>query len=439
VEAMSCQKLVVKSTDCERLEKVNMPLKHPFHIVLSNNQGDVLFTAAKNQIQVFSAKDGSRLGSWVDDIDTTVTLKEKIKKEQERQIQENGESAKKKRKSNNSEPKLPTPGAGAPTVYNHVRALQLTKDEQYMICATDSDKAGIIFRLDFNKENCLELLKRQPFPKRPSAITSTTDGKTVLLGDKFGDVYKIPVDNCEPTEVNSETDPVLGHVSMLTDLTLVSHEDQEFLITCDRDEHIRVSHYPQGFVIKSFLFGHEQFVNTLLVPGFQQNVLISGGGDDFICSWDWVKGEQLDKFDIRSLVDSQLDDSHFAPSKFQNEQGDLKEITISQLIELPNAIGVLVEATKCVLILKLRDGKLSLEKIVQLQDKVISITSSGDKIIASVENDTELLQSIDLTTLELAQSEALDKISHNSSVEIESREQLFPLYNAYQLRKRSEH
>lgn len=420
-------------------------MKHPFHIILANNTDDRLFTATKNELQVFSSADGAKLGSWIDDIDTTEALRAKITAERERQLKENAEregGVKKKRKSNNSEPKLPTPGEGAPTVYNYIRAMQLTSDEKHLIIVTDSDKSCIVFKLDYSLDNCLVLLKRQPFPKRPSAITSTTDGTTVLLGDKFGDVYTIPVDDSAPKEVNSESDPVLGHVSMLTDLTLVKHDSQEYLITADRDEHIRISSYPKGYIIKSFLFGHEQFVNTLLVPQFQPNVLISGGGDDYIMSWDWTTGAKLDKFDVRSLV--QLDEIHLAPSKFQNEQGDLSEICVAQLVELRSisSIAVLVESTKCVLILKLdSDGKLSLHKCVEFSDKVISITCSNNNIIVSLdnENESELLKSIDVSTLEIVQDDTLGKITQNSSVEIQSRQELFPLYTSYQLRKRSEH
>lgn len=423
-------------------------MKHPFQLITSNKAGDVLFTATKNQLQVFSVTSGQLLGSWVDDIDTTESLRAKIKAERERQLKENalkaekeGVQPKKKRKSNNSEPKIPTPGDGAPTIYNYIRSLQLTPQEEHLVCTTDSDKSCIVFKLNFGSENCLELIKRQPFPKRPSAITTTTDGSTVLLGDKFGDVYKVPIDSQPPVEINSETDPVLGHVSMLTDLLLVKHDSNEYLITCDRDEHIRVSHYPQGFIIKSFLFGHEEFVNTLLVPSFQPNVLISAGGDDYIISWDWVKGEKLDKFDIRDLVE--LDDSHLAPSKFQNANGDLKEISVAEIKELPSlhAIVVLVEATKSLLVIKLdqETGKMSLFKRIDFPNKVISFTSTTDKIIVSLESDS-MLSFVDLETLEISKThDALDKIVANSSVEIENKEQLFPLYTTYQLRKRSEH
>lgn len=49
---------------------------------------------------------------------------------------------------------------------------------------------------------------------------------------------------------------VLGHTSLLTSFLLTP--DGKYIITADRDEHIRVSWYPQGFCIESFCLGHTQ-------------------------------------------------------------------------------------------------------------------------------------------------------------------------------------
>lgn len=51
--------------------------------------------------------------------------------------------------------------------------------------------------------------------------------------------------------------PVLGHVSMLTDLAFYnSSEYGQTIITSDRDEHIRVSKWPRGLEIVQYLLGH---------------------------------------------------------------------------------------------------------------------------------------------------------------------------------------
>lgn len=109
--------------------------------------------------------------------------------------------------------------------------------------------------------------------------------------------------------------PILGHVSMLLDLVAArapapaspsSGESRkgkyrDYIVTSDRDEHIRVSRgIPQSHIIETFCLGHTSFVNKLCIV--QQNLLVSGGGDKFLCVWDWVQGRLLKKIDLELSV-----------------------------------------------------------------------------------------------------------------------------------------
>ena len=49
---------------------------------------------------------------------------------------------------------------------------------------------------------------------------------------------------------------ILGHTSVLTSFLLT--KDERYIITADRDEHIRVSWYPKGFVVEMYCLGHEK-------------------------------------------------------------------------------------------------------------------------------------------------------------------------------------
>ena len=51
---------------------------------------------------------------------------------------------------------------------------------------------------------------------------------------------------------------VLGHASLLT--TFLLTPDEQYIITADRDEHIRVSWFPQGYNIERYCLGHEKYV-----------------------------------------------------------------------------------------------------------------------------------------------------------------------------------
>ena len=190
-------------------------------------------------------------------------------------------------------------------------------------------------------------------PKRPSAIVLVDGDNTILYGDKFGDVYSLPLipekavvapveaptpsvpkpfkpsastltvhtkKNLRSLEqqlqtVTSKTEKVspsfehrllLGHVSMLTALALVSFPDEpqsngqrRYILTADRDEHIRVSRGPpQAFIIHGYCLGHTSFVSKLCVPQWAPKILISGGGDNFILVWDWMQNRIIQRMPL---------------------------------------------------------------------------------------------------------------------------------------------
>lgn len=228
----------------------------------------------------------------------------------------------------------------------NVIRLTVSPSNQYAIAVTD-DKCVRVFSVESNGE--LRELSARHMPKRPCAVQVLPDNATILCGDKFGDVYSLPLlpetklyveefDMSPDATVESEPrkdetklfkpsatnktvhtqrnlkslaaqqnqknltpktkEPLkfehkllLGHVSMLTDLTHATREvdgkPRGYIITADRDEHIRVSRAPpQSHVIEGYCLGHKEFVSKVcLIPG--TDLLVSGGGDGWIGVWDW--------------------------------------------------------------------------------------------------------------------------------------------------------
>lgn len=197
-------------------------------------------------------------------------------------------------------------------------------------------------------------------PKRPSAIVLANNDTTILCGDKFGDVYSLPLILGEmPTALPSRTigqtrsqpaatsltvhskknlqaleqqkrqwnegyrpeektgpafghQVLLGHVSLLTDMIYVSLPDRKrsYILTGDRDEHIRVSRGPpQAHVIENFCLGHNSFISKLCVPQWVPEYLISGGGDSHLFVWKWAESQILQKV---PLVDNASDTTEVA-------------------------------------------------------------------------------------------------------------------------------
>ena len=219
-------------------------------------------------------------------------------------------------------------------------------------------------------------------PKRPSAISITPDKTTIVVGDKFGDVYALPLLEVRGNEEKGSTpkavpentpakpfkpsatqltvhsgrnrkaleaqlqmkehvktkeplkfahELLLGHVSMLTDLVLAQADDgtgkaRDYIITADRDEHIRVSRgVPQAHIIEGYCLGHKQFISKLLLLT-EQNLLISAGGDDELYVWDWLNGRLLKKIDIGTAVRKFQDSQEVVP-KTRNEDEDSDDIS----------------------------------------------------------------------------------------------------------------
>jgi len=182
-------------------------------------------------------------------------------------------------------------------------------------------------------------------PKRPCALAVTKES-TIISADKFGDVYSIPLfykvnteqysnapssstGTPEPAtpfvpsannltvhsqrnlkalenqkkQTNKPTEKavpkfehklLLGHVSMLTDIALTELDGRNYILTADRDEHIRISRgIPQSHIIEGFCLGHTEFVARLCIPAERPTLLVSGGGDTDIFLWEWASGTLL--------------------------------------------------------------------------------------------------------------------------------------------------
>merc|ERR1712226_793661 len=137
-------------------------------------------------------------------------------------------------------------------------------------------------------KNWDEYYRQFSLPTRANALCFDNGSTAILVADKSGDVLSF--------DLTSEKDSytcILGHLSMLLDVTI--SPGGEYIITCDRDEKIRVSHYPNAYNIHCYCLGHTDFVSCLEIPyEFSGKYLISGSGGSTIRIWDYLKGKELD-------------------------------------------------------------------------------------------------------------------------------------------------
>jgi tRNA (guanine-N(7)-)-methyltransferase subunit TRM82 len=223
-------------------------------------------------------------------------------------------------------------------------------------------------------------------PKRLCAVALTRSQTTILAGDKFGDVYALPLhlsfnpSTATPTKPqlempkplkpsaseltvhtkgnlealrqqklrrtfvprkqspNFEHQLVLGHVSVLTDLVVgvdISNASREYILTADRDEHIRVSRgIPQAHVINNYCLGHSEFVSRLCnIPELPQ-FLISGGGEPSIRIYDWLLGKTVAEADLEENLKEVIKD--VAYSRLPNNNHE-RAVSCVQALHIENS------------------------------------------------------------------------------------------------------
>ncbi|KZL73543.1 WD repeat domain-containing protein [Colletotrichum tofieldiae] len=328
--------------------------------------------------------------------------------------------------------------------YPVITIMTTTSDGSHLLAISGHDKSLWVFEHD-GKGNLKELSQRQ-MPKRPCSVLICPDNQTVLSADKFGDVYSLPLIPSEVTAADSAAQPdaafsetaspapsaapkpfkpeanpltvhsksnlralqsqlreqqkskrdapkdqptfehtlQIGHVSMLTALTLASKGTRRYIITADRDEHIRVSRFmPHAHVIEGFCLGHANFVSALTLPS--QDVLVSGGGDSELFVWDWEAGKVLSKFGLLEHV--------------QQVEKEASKVAVSQLLSATvtaNGLQVPVVLAVCESVSAIFVLRLSEENTLT---HVQTISTPGNPLhvapVASDSSVTNILVTID--------------------------------------------
>ncbi|KAK3719046.1 tRNA (guanine-N(7)-)-methyltransferase non-catalytic subunit trm82 [Vermiconidia calcicola] len=289
--------------------------------------------------------------------------------------------------------KQKTGNASLATAPNVIK-LAISPNHQHAVAVTD-DKCVRVFEI--HAEGKLLELSQRTMPKRPCAVQVLPDNATIICGDKFGDVYSLPlllelkaIEDDSPMGSTESHPPqqeastpfkpsasmqtvhtkrnrkaleaqlkqknltpkskaplqfdhkvLLGHVSMLTDVAYASREvdgkQRGYIITADRDEHIRISRAPpQSHVIEGYCLGHREFVSKVcVIPG--TDLLVSGGGDDWLGIWQWPAFKLLARFDqMRALLHDLIAKTNGSNVEDQgNDKEPIEQIAVSGIWIVP--------------------------------------------------------------------------------------------------------
>ncbi|KIM44673.1 hypothetical protein M413DRAFT_442627 [Hebeloma cylindrosporum] len=190
-----------------------------------------------------------------------------------------------------------------------IRCAAVSQDFSYLLTSGE-DKLLKLWAVDG-----LKLLSERELPKKATNVAFTADAQTLLVSDKFGDIFSYPFNHTPPVKgtqekskdaLSSHENPsggqlILGHASPLNAFLLSA--DEKFIITADRDEHIRVSWFPKGYNIEMYCLGHLKFVSALHIPSFDHSSLISGGGDPVLKIWNWMNGVVKHEVPVLEVVE----------------------------------------------------------------------------------------------------------------------------------------
>lgn len=260
---------------------------------------------------------------------------------------------------------------------------EIVQDERYIIsmcysktdnlfCLTTNKKQLILYDKDFNMISNFLL-------KRVASKIRFTPSNNIVVADKSGDVYlyKLKEHNDGKPEL------LLGHLSMLLDVLITPCE--KYIITCDRDEKIRVSHYPNAYNIVTFCLGHKEFVTNIELCG---ESLVSASGDGTIKLWNYLKGEEVDSIDTNTFIDVNL------KNKFTEEM-DKENVEINALPIKSMQMGLVNSRFIIMTSLLNYNGLLVFEinkKVVHLQtimfDAIIIAFAFDDFLVALTSNKT---------------------------------------------------
>ena len=114
-----------------------------------------------------------------------------------------------------------------------------------------------------------------PWPLSPSLLEKYQKIKSLPPNDDKNPLTK-------PTDERFMGTFLLGHSSSIVACTLATTPWGRALVTVDRDEHVRISVFPQTWIIHAMGLGHTAFVSCVAAV---EGGIVSGGGDNRVILW----------------------------------------------------------------------------------------------------------------------------------------------------------
>ncbi|XP_055844755.1 tRNA (guanine-N(7)-)-methyltransferase non-catalytic subunit wuho [Episyrphus balteatus] len=169
-----------------------------------------------------------------------------------------------------------------------IQHVQLSSNGILLAVTTAGQKALLLYQC---RPEHAKLVSVRSLARASSAISFSANDKQLLVTDKTGDCYLFDCENYQqPGKL------ILGHLSVVYDVLLTP--DEKFVITCDRDDKIRVSNFPNCCEIEGYCLGHKEFVSAIKLLPFDNQILLSISGDESLKLWNYREGRKLCDFKL---------------------------------------------------------------------------------------------------------------------------------------------
>lgn len=173
-----------------------------------------------------------------------------------------------------------------------------------------------------------ELLGSRQMRKKPTAVLATTwtpptpqklsAYDVAIVSDKAGEIWAVRVpDLAQEVLVAGHTTSVVTELTFSTDLTKI--------ISCDRDEKLRISSFPDLETIHEYCLGHTSVVSSAC--SLENDLLVSTGWDHRLFLWSLSSADILDEIAFKDVPppSSSTGPSAAANKRSREEGGEQKE------------------------------------------------------------------------------------------------------------------
>jgi WD40 repeat protein len=307
------------------------------------------------------------------------------------------------------------------TPAKEVLAVAITEDKtsSTIWCAVSrGSKTLSIYKLNadsFNEKSSLEPSIVHKTSKRVGCLcfanvpsqshTENSDIQVVLGGDIVGDAHAYSL-------TDTKTRVMLGHTaSILTGISVLGNR----VLTCDRDEKIRISRFPEYFTIEGILLGHEAYITAIDTATTESsgmtNIVASCSGDSTVRLWNIETQEQLAQVSCRGLTTGDTHDPEILiPVDIAL---DAKGTALAVIFELKNQLDLYS-------IIKSEDGETSLKLLKRLEcpSMTLGVAFFNNHIIVLTKDHFAVCYEMEPTPSEckLEATEALNALANDEGI-----------------------